>query len=86
MGRASNGTLHDRLQLPQFHHYRRRRRVLVSADRWRLERLEISDERILMDAVINTRLLTVPNIVAIGAIVIFWSVMGYSINRILAGG
>lgn len=38
-----------------------------------------------MDAIINTKLLTVPNVIAIGAILIFWAAMSYLFNKSVAG-
>jgi hypothetical protein len=38
-----------------------------------------------MDKIINLRLLTVGNVVAIGAILIFWAYIAYALNVSFAG-
>lgn len=39
-----------------------------------------------MDRIINTKLFTVGNIVAIGAIVLFWACIAYTLNVSFTGG
>lgn len=39
-----------------------------------------------MDRIINLRLFTLPNILAIGAVIFFWACMAYVVETNLSGG
>lgn len=36
-----------------------------------------------MENFVNVKLFTIPNIIAVGSIIIFWSLVGYTLNKVL---